>query len=136
MEARLRWSHCSCYALLPAPHGLKCPSGVTAAPGDLDLNPDMGQYRLSANVAHVEANDLRRTLGVRPPPLPIGGALRGIMHCTGPLEQPVFSGAAAAEPTSLPDCERYLKCVSTEVSAEAWHTTAHALQSWLAGRVP
>ena len=60
----------------------------------------MGQYRLSANVAHVEANDLRRTLGVRPPPLPIGGALRGIMHCTGPLEQPVFSGALT--PPCLP----------------------------------
>ena len=61
--------------------------------GDLDLNPDTGQYRLSANVPHVEANELRRTLGIRPPPLPVGGALRGVMHCTGPLEQPVFSGA-------------------------------------------
>ncbi|KAK9840821.1 hypothetical protein WJX81_007219 [Elliptochloris bilobata] len=66
--------------------------------GDLDLNPDTGQYRVSANVAHVEANDLRRTLGVRPPPLPVGGALRGVMHCTGPLEQPVFSGTAVATP--------------------------------------
>ena len=69
--------------------------------GDLDLNPDTGQYRISANVAYVEANDLRRTLGVRPPPLPVGGALRGVMHCTGPLEQPIFSGAPSPKPSSL-----------------------------------
>ena len=72
-----------------------------AIAGDLDLNPDTGQYRISANVAHVEANDLRRTLGVRPPPLPVGGALRGVMHCTGPLEQPIFSGAPWPKPSGL-----------------------------------
>ena len=58
----------------------------------MDLDPDTGSYRLSANVPRVEVNDLRKTLGVKPPPLPVGGALRGVLHCTGPLERPVFSG--------------------------------------------
>ena len=58
----------------------------------MDLDPDTGSYRLSANVPRVEANDLRKTLGVRPPPYPVAGALRGVLHCTGPLEKPVFSG--------------------------------------------
>jgi hypothetical protein len=61
--------------------------------GDMDLNPETGQYRLSAAVPGVEVNDLRRTLGMRPMPFPLGGALRGVLHCTGPLETPVFSGA-------------------------------------------
>lgn len=34
----------------------------------------------------------RKTLGVKPPPYPVAGALRGVLHCTGPLEKPVFSG--------------------------------------------
>ena len=63
--------------------------------GDLDLDPVTGQYRLSASVPAVEVNDLRKTLGIRPPPFAVGGALRGVLHCTGPLEQPVFSGASA-----------------------------------------
>ncbi len=44
----------------------------------------------------VEANALRATLGIRPLPQPVAGALRGVLHCTGPLEQPVFSGSAVA----------------------------------------
>ncbi len=67
-------------------------------PGDMDLDPVSGQYRLMASVPGVEMNDLRRTLGIKPPPMPIGGALRGVLHCTGPLEQPVFSGPP---PTTL-----------------------------------
>ena len=51
-----------------------------------------GQYRFTASVPSVEMNDLRRTLGIKPLPMPVGGALRGILHCTGTLEQPVFSG--------------------------------------------
>ncbi len=58
----------------------------------MDLNPETGQYRLSASVPGVEVNELRRTLAIRPMPLPVGGALRGVLHCTGPLETPVFSG--------------------------------------------
>ena len=58
----------------------------------MDLNPETGQYRLSASVPGVEANDLRKTLAIRPLPFPVGGAVRGVLHCTGPLETPVFSG--------------------------------------------
>ena len=79
-----------------------CPISVTVrmqgpivCPGDMDLDPVTGQYRLSASVPAVEVNDLRKTLGIRPPPFAVGGALRGVLHCTGPLEQPVFSGASA-----------------------------------------
>lgn len=62
--------------------------------GDMDLNPETGQYRLSASVPGVEANDLRRTLAIRPLPFPVGGGVRGVLHVTGPLETPVFSGEA------------------------------------------
>jgi hypothetical protein len=61
--------------------------------GDLDLNPRTGSYRLQAAVPGVEVNALRATLGVRPIPFPVAGALRGVLHCTGPLEKPIFSGA-------------------------------------------
>ncbi len=55
--------------------------------------------RLSASaLPGVEVNALRATLGVRPAPQPVAGALRGVMHCTGPLEHPVFSGTAVAVP--------------------------------------
>ena len=39
---------------------------------------------------------LRATLGVRPVPQAVAGAVRGVMHLTGPLEKPVFSGTAVA----------------------------------------
>ncbi len=55
----------------------------------------LSPYRLSATVLpHVEVNALRATLGVRPTPQPLCGAVRGILHCTGALEHPVFSGTA------------------------------------------
>jgi len=63
--------------------------------GDLDLNPRGGSYRIQANVPAVEIAALRTTLGVRPIPFPIAGALRGVLHCTGPLEKPIFSGSAS-----------------------------------------
>ena len=71
-----------------------CPTSRRAEwlAGDMDLNPETGQYRLSASVPDVEANDLRKTLAIRPLPFPVGGAVRGVLHCTGPLETPVFSG--------------------------------------------
>lgn len=62
--------------------------------GDLDLHPDTGHYRLSASVPSVEVNALRATLGVRPTPQPVAGALSGVLHVSGPLEKPVFSGTA------------------------------------------
>lgn len=62
--------------------------------GDLDLNPKGGSYRLQANVPPVEVSALRSTLAVRPIPFPIAGAVRGVLHCTGPLEKPIFSGEA------------------------------------------
>ncbi len=63
----------------------------------MDLNPDTGHYRLSATVPHVEVNALRATLGVRPMPFPVAGAVRGVVHCTGPLEKPVFAGGVGGE---------------------------------------
>jgi len=60
--------------------------------GDLDLDPLTGEYRLSATVPGVEVNALRATLGVRPLPFPVAGAVAGTLHVTGPLEKPVFSG--------------------------------------------
>ena len=64
--------------------------------GDMDLHPLTGQYRLSATVPGVEANQLRATLGVRPTPFPVAGAVMGTLHVTGPLEKPIFSGTAMA----------------------------------------
>ena len=43
-------------------------------------------------MAPVEISALRATLAVRPIPFPIAGAVRGVLHCTGPLEKPIFSG--------------------------------------------
>jgi len=78
--------------------------------GDLDLNPlpvkslllgpdakvhaPRGEYRLSGQIAPVEAHALRETLGVRPPPRPLAGALKGFLYVSGPLEAPVFTGQA------------------------------------------
>ena len=76
--------------------------------GDLDLNPLTGKYRLSATVPNVEINALRATLGVRPTPFPVAGAVSGTLHVTGPLEKPIFSGIAkVVRPTqeALDDCE-------------------------------
>lgn len=67
-----------------------------------------GQYQLSARVAGVEVNALRATLGLRPTPQPVAGAVGGVLHVTGPLEKPVFSGTAVAlrpTPAQLADCE-------------------------------
>eukprot|EP00798_Chlamydomonas_sp_ICE-L_P004358 gene4358-14478_t len=76
--------------------------------GDMDLNPDGGSYRLSADIPGVEVNALRATLATRPLPMPLAGALRGIMHITGPIEHPVFSGTAVLvrpTPEMLEGCE-------------------------------
>lgn len=62
------------------------------ATGDLDLTPRGGQLRLTARVAPTEVNALRASLGVRPLPFPLAGAAGGLVHVTGPLEKPVFSG--------------------------------------------
>lgn len=94
-------------------------AGVRA--GDMDLDPEVGQYRLSAVVPGVEVNALRATLGVRPLPVPMAGALRGTLNCTGPLEEPLFSGALFGF-WRMPDefcaagslCARYRRSVVAE----------------------
>ena len=59
------------------------------------MTPETGQYRLSATAPGVELNELRKTLGIKPLPYPIAGAARGVMHCTGLLEEPIFSGVGS-----------------------------------------
>lgn len=58
----------------------------------MDLDPDTGHYRLTATVPPVEVNAIRASLGVRPLPHPVAGAVYGVLHCNGPLEEPIFSG--------------------------------------------
>lgn len=64
--------------------------------GDMDLDPETGKYRIVATVPPVEANSIRASLGVRPLPHPVVGAVKGTLYCSGPLEEPVFSGIVAA----------------------------------------
>jgi len=61
--------------------------------GDMDVDPEYGQYRLTGVIDPVEVNVARASFGVRPMPNPVAGALRGVIHCSGPLREPVFSGA-------------------------------------------
>ncbi|BBN05669.1 hypothetical protein MPTK1_3g15020 [Marchantia polymorpha subsp. ruderalis] len=70
--------------------------------GDMDLNPDEGEYRLSCQVAGVEANALMRTLKAQPPPYPLAGALKAVVHCRGPLDAPIFEGTAEVSGKHLP----------------------------------
>lgn len=58
----------------------------------MDVDPEYGEYRLTAVVAPVEFNVARATFGLRPLPNPTAGAMRGRVHCTGSLRAPVFSG--------------------------------------------
>jgi hypothetical protein len=78
--------------------------------GDMDLDPLTGFYRLSAAVPQVEVNSLRATLGVRPTPFPVVGAVGGTLHISGPLEKPVFSGKATV---TRPTPEMLLNCEPT-----------------------
>lgn len=71
----------------------------------MGINPDSGQYRLSGEVAGVELNELRKTLAIRPTPYSVGGAVRGVLHVSGPLDQPIFSG---------PHVIAYHLCCSTQ----------------------
>eukprot|EP00210_Caulerpa_lentillifera_P007372 g7046.t1 len=61
--------------------------------GDMDVDPEYGEYRLTGVVSPVEVNVARASFGVRPMPNPVAGAVRGVVHCSGPLREPVFSGA-------------------------------------------
>jgi len=63
-----------------------------------------GEYRISAQVSGVDVHDLRETLGVKPPPRPMAGAIRGFIYVGGALEYPIFTGSAETippEPNSL-----------------------------------
>ena len=66
--------------------------GTAVCEGDMDVDPEFGEYRLTAVVSPVEFNVARATFGIRPMPNPIAGAMQGLVHCTGSLRQPVFSG--------------------------------------------
>lgn len=58
----------------------------------MDVDPDRGEYRLSAVVPAVEINTLRASMGARPIPNPVAGSAEGLIHCTGPLREPIFTG--------------------------------------------
>ncbi|KAJ7565427.1 hypothetical protein O6H91_02G060300 [Diphasiastrum complanatum] len=62
--------------------------------GDIDLNPESGEYRLSCQASGVEVNALMDTLDVQPPPFPLSGVVRAIVYCRGPLDAPIFDGSA------------------------------------------
>ncbi|KAI5082263.1 hypothetical protein GOP47_0002006 [Adiantum capillus-veneris] len=62
--------------------------------GDMDLNPDGGEYRLVCQVPNVEINALMKTLKARPPLFSLAGAIKAAVYCRGPLEVPVFAGSA------------------------------------------
>ena len=65
-----------------------------------------GEYRISAQIAGVDVHDLRETLGVRPPPRPVAGAIRGFLYVGGPLEYPIFTGSAETIPPKPEDLNR------------------------------
>ena len=71
---------------LPVKNVLLGPNAKVYAPA--------GEYRLSGQIAPIETHALRETLGVRPPPRPLAGALKGFLYVSGPLEAPVFTGQA------------------------------------------
>jgi hypothetical protein len=75
---------------------------VDLSSGDMDLNPEDGQYRLSAEVPPVEVNSLGQTLAIRPLPVPMAGAIRGTLNCNGPLEEPLFSGESRHTASETP----------------------------------
>ncbi|EFJ16558.1 hypothetical protein SELMODRAFT_421796 [Selaginella moellendorffii] len=62
--------------------------------GDMDVNPENGEFRLSCQVPGVEVNSLMTTLKVRPPPFPVAGAVKAVVYCRGPLDAPIFEGSA------------------------------------------
>ena len=65
-----------------------------------------GEYRISAQVSGVDAHALRETLGVKPPPRPLAGAVRGFLYVGGPLEYPIFTGSAETIPPKPADIRR------------------------------
>ena len=100
------------------------------ATGDIDVTPQVGEYHLSATVPSVEANDLRETLGGRPPPRALAAALKGVLHCTGPLEKPVFMGTVTAhrDAQALASATQRLKSLNTESPATSPADASRATQ--------
>lgn len=63
-----------------------------AATGTVGMNPETGEYDISADVSPTDVNAVRATLGARPLPYPAAGAVKGQFTCYGALENPIFSG--------------------------------------------
>lgn len=63
-----------------------------AATGTVGMNPETGEYDISAEVSPTDVNAVRATLGARPLPYPAAGAVKGQFTCYGALENPIFSG--------------------------------------------
>jgi hypothetical protein len=90
--------------------------------GDMDLNAGRGgQYRLQASVPGVEINAARASLGINPIPFPVAGAVRGVLHATGPLEHPIFSGQTSNNQESWAQilrgwCGHFVHCQWTLVT--------------------
>ena len=51
-------------------------------------------YKMSECKTLVDVHALRETLGVKPPPRPLAGALRGFLYVGGALDSPVFTAGA------------------------------------------
>jgi hypothetical protein len=66
-----------------------------ALTGSIGVDPK-GEFRMIGDVLGVEANGLRETMAVRPPPFPLHGYIKGSLSITGELEHPVYSGTATA----------------------------------------
>ena len=105
---------------------------VVVNAGDMDLNPDTGEYRFMATVPEVEVNALRETLGVRPLPFPLAGSLRGTLFCTGPLEEPSFSGAVTTDPHHALTHRLHADCPAC-LMAPPWHTVVLLLRTYAKG---
>ena len=78
-----------------------------------------GEYRISAQVSGVDAHALRETLGVKPPPRPLAGAVRGFLYVGGPLEYPIFTGSAETIPPKPEDIRRGVPGTEVALSEDA-----------------
>lgn len=79
----------------------------------------IGEYRISAQIPGVDVHALRETLGVRPPPRPIAGAVRGFLYVGGPLDFPIFTGSAETISPQVEDLKRGVPGTESALAEDA-----------------